>query len=192
MYGAGDDDRLFREAKGLLEGYAAEVGVQLSFARRENGPLHHPGRTVDVFAAGDRIGWLGEVHPNVLRRYGIDGRVVTFEIDLAAMLSRKSTHRKYVPIPQFPSVLRDLALMLDERTEYDDLRAAIASSSPLLKEVELFDVYRGKGVEVGKKSLAMHLTFSAPDRTLTTEEVDVEVVRITASVKEKFSATVRG
>ena len=191
VYGSTVGDELFRAAKGMLEAYANEVHVGLTFSRREDSSLWHPGRAVDVVVDGDSLGFFGEVHPVVLKRFGIDGRVAAFEIDFADLHTHQRTHARYVPIPQFPSVLRDLALMLDERTEFGDLHAAISGVSALLKDVELFDVYRGKGVDAGKKSLAIHLTFSALDRTLTAEEVDAEVAGITKGLAEKFGATVR-
>ncbi len=190
-YGSGEGDAAYRETKGLLEGYAAEAGVRLTFARRAEGSLHHPGRTVDVFSGDERVGWLGEIHPNVLRRYGIDGRVAAFEVDLAKTLAHRATHAKYVPIPQFPPVLRDLALVVPERVEFADLERAMTGASALLRKIELFDTYRGKGVDPGKKSVAMHLTFALVERTLTAEEIDVEIKTIAAAASEKFGATVR-
>ena len=192
VYGAGDDDALFRAAKGLLEAYAIETHVGLTFPRRDDSMLWHPGRVTEVVADGDSLGFLGEVHPVILKRFGIDGRVAAFEIDFADLHKHHRSHSRYVPIPQFPSVLRDLALMLDKRVEYGDVHAALASSTALLKDIELFDVYRGKGIDAGKKSVAMHLTFATSDRTLTTEEVDAEIMTITKKVQEQFGATVRG
>ncbi|HTM68991.1 MAG TPA: phenylalanine--tRNA ligase subunit beta [Candidatus Binatia bacterium] len=190
VWGPYDDDRLFREAKGLLEAYAAEVGVRLSYERMSGGP-QHPGRGVKVFSEGEFVGWVSETHPDVCRKFGIDGRVAAFEAPLAKFLAHRSTHAKYAAIPQFPPVKRDLAFVLGERTEYGDVEASLRQGSALLKEVELFDVYRGKNLGDGKKSLAVHLTFSTPERTLTTEEIDAEIACLTQGVADKFGATVR-
>ncbi len=191
VYGPYDDDRLFREAKGLFEAYAAEVGVHVAYARMEGGP-QHPGRSVKILANGEFVGWIAETHPVVCKKFGVDGRVAAFEVPLAKFLTHRSTHAKYVPIPLFPPAKRDLALAVDEKIEYGGLYETLLSGSPLLKDVELFDVYRGKGVDPGKKSVAMHLTFADNERTLTAEEVDAAIEALTATLKEKFGATVRG
>ncbi len=191
VYGPYDDDRLFREAKGLFEAYAAEVGVRVAYERMSGGP-QHPGRAVKILADGEFVGWIAETHPNVCKKFGVDCRVAAFEVPLAKFLTHRSTHAKYVPIPLFPPAKRDLALLVEEKAEFGGMYEALLTGSALLKDVELFDVYRGKGVEPGKKSLAMHLTFADNERTLTAEEVDAAITSLTGALKEKFGATVRG
>lgn len=191
-YGLTNDDRIFREVKGLLEAYCPSVGAgHLSFGRATDAKLWHPGRSAAITVGGTRFGTLGEIHPNVLRAFGIDGRVAILDFDLAALLDECTVSRQYVAPPQFPPVLRDLALVVPEKTEYADLEIAMSGASALLKKIELFDVYRGKGVEAGKKSVATHLTFSTGERTLTAEEVDAEIANVTKGLQEKFGATVR-
>jgi phenylalanyl-tRNA synthetase beta chain len=120
-----------------------------------------------VFADGEPVGFLGEVHPAIAKRFGIDGRAAGFEIGLKDFVAHHRTHGRYVPIPQHPPVKRDLAVVVGERTEFAALESDMRSASALLRSVELFDVYRGKGMPEGMKSVAVHLTFSAPERTLT-------------------------
>lgn len=190
VYGTQDGDALFREAKGLLEGFADEAGVRLSFERMQGGP-QHPGRAVKVLCEGETVGWVAETHPNVCRKFGVDGRAAAFEVPLAKFLAHRSTHAKYVPIPQFPPVKRDLALVVGERVEYGGIEAALLRGSALLKRTELFDVYRGANVGEGKKSVAVHLTFATPERTLTADEIDAEIARMTRGLEDKFGAAVR-
>jgi phenylalanyl-tRNA synthetase beta chain len=99
---------------------------------------------------------------------------------------------KYDPPSPFPAVLRDLAVIVREDVDYEDFVNLIRSSGKLLQKIELFDVYRGKGVEKGHKSLAMHLEFGLEDKTLTAEEADKEVAVITKELTKKFNAKIRG
>ncbi len=190
-YGFSGDDALFRAAKGELEAYAAEAHVGLTFPRKEGIMLWHPGRAAEIFEDGNSLGFLGEIHPAVLQRFAIDGRVAAFEIDFADLHKHHRTHSRYAPIPQFPPVKRDLAFTVAERAEYGEIEPAVRAASAILKEIELFDVYRGKNLGADKKSLALHLAFAAPDRTLTAEEVDSEITKITATLSEKFEASIR-
>jgi len=191
VYGPETDDRAFLAVKGLLEAYADEQAVRLTFARREDSTLLHPGRGVEVFAEGESVGFLGEVHPSVRSAFGIDGRFAFFEVDLKDLLARRVEGKRYQPAPLYPSMKRDLAAIFQEYAEYGDVADAARAVSTLLESIELFDVYRGKGVPEGKKSIGVRMTFSAPDRTLTTEEVDAEIASITTTLGEKFGAIVR-
>jgi len=130
-------------------------------------------------------------HPAALARFGIDGRVALLDFDLPALMEQCHRRKGYEPVPQFPPVLRDLAFVVPERTEYADVEEAVERSSGLLKSATLFDVYRGEHAGAGKKSLALHLSFMEPARTLTAEEADAELAKIAAALKEKFGATVR-
>ena len=192
VYGPHESDRLFRDVKGLLEAYCPTVGAHwIELERVNDHALWHPGRSVRIVVDGETFGTLGEIRPQVLGKFGVDGRVAMLDFDLAVLLSRCGISKRYVPIPQFPPVKRDLALVAPERVEYGELEGMLRQGSGLLKEVELFDVYRGKGVEDGKKSLAVHLTFATGERTLTAEEVYAEIVRMTKGVQDKFGAMVR-
>lgn len=184
------DGSLFAKAKGLLEAYAGEVDVHVSFERMAGG-LQHPSRSAKVMANGEFVGWVAETHPSVCKKFGVDGRVAMFELPLAKFLSHRATHSRYACVPQFPAVLRDLAVIVGDRVEYADLHAAMRSSSALLTGVDLFDVYQGNGVPEGKNSIAVHLTFAASERTLTSEEVEAEVAAVLAAIKEKFGGEVR-
>lgn len=192
VYGPDAGDAYFRQIKGMLEAYCPSVGAHWICLRRAAGKsLWHPGRSVEIMIDGAVFGMLGEIHPTVLKAFGIDRRVAVVDFDLARLLERCRVFRKYVPIPQFPPAKRDLAFVVPESAEYGDIEATIGRRAVMLKETVLFDVYRGKGVGDGKKSVAMHLTFAADDRTLTAEEVDKEVAAIVESLQEKFGATVR-
>lgn len=192
LYGPKHDDEYFRKAKGLVEAVCAGVDVgTVAFARETADARWHPGRSVRIVVADQVIGRVGEMHPDILRAFGIDGRVAVIEYDLESMMAGCDVRRRYEPIPQFPAVLRDLAFIVDDRTEYADVARVLSSTSELMTSIKLFDVYRGKGVEDGKKSIAVHLTFAHPEKTLTAEEVDVEVKKMTERLAEEFEAMVR-
>jgi phenylalanyl-tRNA synthetase beta chain len=192
VFGKAKDDSLFRQVKGLLESYCPMIGAAgISFKRLTGHGLWHPGRSVVISVDGTTFGTMGEIHPSVLSRFGIDGRVAMLDFDLAALMDVCHATTHYVPVPQFPPVLRDLAFVVPERAEYDGIRQEISRASALLKDASLFDVYRGKGVGEGDKSLALHLTFAEPTRTLTAEEADGEIKKIVDALKEKFDASVR-
>jgi phenylalanyl-tRNA synthetase beta chain len=192
-YGPGDDDRLFRRVKGVFESLVGDLGRSVDMSRNESsGNLWHPGRTVDLYLGDTAIGTLGELHPLVLERFGIDGRVCAAEFDLAVLMQAAEQAGGYEPIPQFPPVRRDLAVVVDEAVEYAKAEAAIEAASELLHEVELFDVYRDARLGDSKKSFAFHLSFLNPERTLTAEEIDEEMQKILAALKKEVGAEMRG
>ncbi len=153
--------------------------------------LWHPSRTMDVIVGGVLVGVLGEVHPSIVEQFGISARVAAADLDLAPILAASGRHPSPEPPPAFPSVKRDLAIAVDRRTPYADIAAVLGSFDPLLMESELFDQYEGAGVAMGKKSLAFHLTYQLPDRTLTVAEVDVVQTRLVAALRQRFGAEVR-
>ncbi|MDO8621662.1 MAG: phenylalanine--tRNA ligase subunit beta [bacterium] len=153
--------------------------------------LWHPGRTMDVVVGGVLVGVLGEVHPSVVEQFGISARVAAADLDLAPILAASGKHQSPESPPAFPSVKRDLAIAVDRRTPYADIAAVLAASDPLLTESELFDQYEGAGVAMGKKSLAFHLTYRSPDRTLTAAEVDTLQEKLLRTLRERFGAEAR-
>lgn len=183
----------FHDLKGDLESLAALSATRLAF--RASTPAHgHPGRSADVVLEGGDgapVGWIGELHPRVCRELGIDGAVIAFEIDLAALQRRQVPRAR--PLSRFPSVRRDLAFVVPETVEWAAVADAVrAAAGPALREVGLFDRYAGKGVETGFKSLAMGLILQDDSRTLTDRDVDVVVADVTAALESAFSARIRG
>ncbi|ABG04270.1 phenylalanyl-tRNA synthetase beta subunit [Rubrobacter xylanophilus DSM 9941] len=176
----------FFEARGLVErlvpGAAFEPGGE---------PFLHPGRSARVVVEGRRVGWVGELHPEVAERFELEGwPVAALELELAAC--KPDPEPRFRPFFNVPAVNRDLAVVVDASVPaggmLEDIRAL---GGPLLAGARVFDVYTGEQVPEGKKSVAFSLTFQA-DRTLTDEEVDAEVERIAARLNERFGAEVRG
>jgi phenylalanyl-tRNA synthetase beta chain len=183
----------FHDIKGDLESLAALSATRLAFRPSTLG-YGHPGRSADVVldgADGVPVGWIGELHPRLCRELGIDGAVVAFELDLAA-LQRRQVPRAQA-LSRFPSVRRDLAFVVPEAVEWAAIAGAVRTAAgPTLREVGLFDRYAGKGVETGFKSLAMGLILQDDSRTLTDRDVDVVVADVTAALEAAFSARIRG
>jgi phenylalanyl-tRNA synthetase beta chain len=184
----------FFALKGVVEALLAGLHIgEVGFEPVEN-PLVAPGRAARVVVRGAAIGLLGEVHPRI--RTGLDlavQPVCVAELDLERLFLLVPTSFGLRPIPRFPPVLEDIALVVDAAVSAGAVTAAIREAGgSLLSEVRLFDVYQGSQVASGQKSLAFSLAFQAPDRTLTDAEVEKEKTRIVTALGERVGARLRG
>ncbi|MBI4280964.1 phenylalanine--tRNA ligase subunit beta [Candidatus Uhrbacteria bacterium] len=176
LWGASPQGQLFRQARGLLQflNQRFRSSMAVAPARRKIGTepsLMHPGRAA-VLCAGDReIGLLGEIHPAILASFGLTSAVAIFQFNLEDFMAA-TAGPTLAPLSLFPPVRRDISLMTPRKTTYEELTKVMRKASALLTDFELFDEYEGQGIAEGKKSLAFHLTFADPSRTLTREEVD--------------------
>ncbi|MED3716741.1 phenylalanine--tRNA ligase subunit beta [Geobacillus thermodenitrificans] len=183
----------FYVAKGVLDGLFALLGLsdRISYRPAKRADLH-PGRTAEIVLDGKEIGFVGQLHPAVQKEYDLKETYV-FELAFAELLNTEGETIRYESIPRFPSVVRDIALVVDDNVEAGALKQAIAEAgNPLLKDVALFDVYKGDRLPTGKKSLAFSLRYYDPERTLTDEEVTAVHERVLAAVEEQFGAVLRG
>jgi phenylalanyl-tRNA synthetase beta chain len=136
---------------------------------------------------------LGEVHPEVLSHYEIPGKVYLFEIDFDRMVKGAVEERKFQPLPKFPTVHRDLSLVVEDHLEAEKVEEAIRLlEQPFIDEVKLFDVYRGVPVPQGKKSISYRIRYQASDRTLTDDEVNQYHEKVISRLREVFKAELRG
>ncbi len=178
-YGEGED---FYALKGDIEELCAAAGIparSLSFEPCSEYPSFHPGRCAKLSADGALLGVLGEIHPHVQENYGIDARVFAALLDETALRTHAAGDRRYTPLPKFPATARDLAVTCGEDTPVMTLENAMRKAAgSLLETIELFDVYRGKQIAAGKKSVAFRLSMRAADRTLTDAEADATVARV--------------
>ena len=192
----------WRVAKGYVEYLLAEMGIKkLSWRRLSTDTFWHPGRTVQAFSAkggsasgghhGDLVATVGEVSPQIAQNFKIEKRVALVDIPLQKVIPFATASKFYTPLPEFPVAKRDLAIIVDHRVEFDDISSIVYRLSSIVSRVEWFDTYRGKNLPDGKKSIAMHLEFSAPDRTLEAKDVEHMMEKISLAVKEKFKAEVR-
>ena len=187
-YGEGLD---FFSLKGVVEAVlsAVRAGDVRFEAEREN-PSYHPGRCARVYAGNALIGTFGQIHPLVARGYGVDTELYCAELSLAALMAARGSEPTYVPLPRFPAVMRDIAVVCDESVTVGAL-SDCRSARGLLKEASLFDIYRGPGIAPGKKSVAFNLTLRSDDRSLTAEDADADVAAILEALRRELGAVLR-
>ncbi len=180
----------FHDLKGDLESLAALSGASLQFSR-SGAPWGHPGRSAEVSRDGQCLGWIGELHPRLLRALDLDLPVVAFELDLAPLLARPVPRAE--ALSRFPSVRRDLAVVVPGAQAWAAVAATVRKAAgPVLRELRLFDLYAGKGVESGFKSLAMALILQEESRTLTDRDVESVVAAVMAALQQDHGAVIRG
>ena len=182
----------FFDLKGIVEELLRRLGIEDWRFTRSSVPYLHPGRAAELLLGEEPVGVLGELHPQVRANFELEGPAAVAELDLEALLERAGRVRRYRPLPQFPAVLRDLAIIVDEEVPAERVAQVIREAGGrLLRELVLFDVYRGKPVPEGKRSLAYRLRLQAPDRTLTDEEADEIRAQIEARLAAELGAELR-
>ena len=192
-YGEGFD---FYDLKGAVEVILKDIRAEeVHFETPDEFPgavSYHPGRCAAVWAGSDCLGIIGQVHPSVTKAFGVDGELYCAELSFDELKLAQGAGAEYVPLPKFPSVTRDIAVVCDETTTVGALEKAIRKGAKgLLKEVALFDIYRGKGIDEGKKSVAFNLVLRADDRSLTSEEADEDVTSILETLERDCGAKLR-
>lgn len=151
----------------------------------------HPGRAADIFLDGEKIGFLGQVHPAVAKAYDVPETYVA-ELNLAALLTAEVAPLVYQNVSKFPSVSRDIAMLVAEKISNQEITAVIAKAAgKFLTDVKLFDVYQGANIESGQKSMAYSLTFVNPEATLTDDEINRGMEKVTKALAENFAAVIR-
>jgi phenylalanyl-tRNA synthetase beta chain len=153
-----------------------------------------PGRTAAVVANGSRVGVIGQLARHVVEAHGLSGdeAVYAAEIDLDALDAAAAAEMRYEPLPRYPSVVRDISILVDDTVASADIRRTIRAAAPAtLVRVREFDRYQGKGIPENKVSLALRLTFRSSDRTLTDAEVQNAMQGIVAALKDKHHAVQR-
>lgn len=177
----------FYTLKGMIEGYfdAIRLGDAISFEANSDIDVMHPGRTAKIYLGSQEIGFLGQVHPTIAKEYDLDNATFYAEIDLSYVVSIDREALVQTTIPKFPATSRDLALLVSTEEKHADLMEIIeANAGEYLKEVALFDLYKGQNIAEGKQSLAYHLTFQNPNATLTDVEVNEAMDRVINALKE--------
>jgi phenylalanyl-tRNA synthetase beta chain len=166
------------------------TGCEVQYVSAQQSALH-PGQTAEIIAAdGKKIGWLGMLHPNLEKQLGFDTPVFLFELDQNLVLNKQIPVFK--ALSKYPSVRRDLALIVKEDVTASEIINCIKSSAEtVLQEVIIFDIYRGKGVEEGSKSIALSLIMQDDTQTLTDSEIDAIVGRLLALLNNEKNAKLR-
>ena len=177
----------FHDVRGDLEALfaAAGTGGRFSFLA-ESMPCLHPGRSARILRDRAPVGWLGELHPNLVRQFDFTQAPILFELDFEAAL--RVQNAAFSEVSKFPAVRRDLALVVESQVTFAAIHERVTlAASKLLKSARVFDVYRGAGVETGRKSVAISLIFQDDSRTLTDTDID----QLVAAVKADLSATLK-
>ena len=189
-YGDGVD---FFSFKGSVETLLRELRItNVKFEACTDNASYHPGRCACVYAGETLLGVFGQIHPLVAANYGVDSEIYTAELSFEAMYEMRGGIPVYQPLPKFPAVTRDIAVVCDEAVTVGALEESIRRGAKgLLKEVSLFDIYRGPGVADGKKSVAFNLVLRADDRSLTGDEADEDVQSILAALSADHGAVLR-
>ena len=192
-YGGGMD---FYALKGVVEALLKDLRARdVTFRTGSGTPeeaSYHPGRYAEVWSGSDCLGCLGQIHPLVARNYGVDAELYCAELSLDELALAKGPDPEYVPLPKFPSVTRDIAVVCDSRVTVAQLEDCIARGAKgLLKEVKLFDIYTGAPIPAGKKSVAFSLKLRHDDHTLTDAEADADVQSVLALLEAELGAVLR-
>lgn len=183
----------FYDAKGIIEELLANLRVTRYTVEAGTHYAMHPGKTALFKKGRDVIATVGEVHPAVLSAYGITKPVYIFELDATTVMKYMAKDFKYKALPKYPATSRDLAMLVDVDVNAADIEKAMTKAAGQnLTQITLFDVYTGKQVEEGKKSLAFSLTFQSNDKTLTDAEIDPAIEKIVAKLQKDFNANLRG
>ena len=186
------DNADFFELKGTVETLLADIGVgAVRFTAVSDDPIYHPGRCAAIVKDGVRIGIMGQIHPLTASNWSIDVPVFVADMDFELLRTMRKPITDYKRLPKYPAITRDLALVCDESVTAGELVDIItAAGGSILESVKLFDVYRGKGVEDGKKSMAYNIVLRAADHTLKDNEAEDAVAKILRKL-EAAGATLR-
>ncbi len=189
MYGNLD----YLELKGVVENILHSLGINNpSFKRESSNPSFHPGKTAALYVGKDYIGVLGEMHPDVANNYGMDVRCFIAELNLDLLMKNSKMGRKYKALPKFPAVTRDIALLVEDEVLVQDIEDTIKKQGGgILESVKLFDVYKGKQIPEGKKSIAYSIVYRHSEKTLTDDEVAKVHDKILRSLEHKLGAELR-
>ena len=189
MYGNVD----YLDLKGVVENVVDSLGIKnTSFKRESENPTYHPGKTSNLYVKRELIGVVGEIHPNVSENYEVDQRCYIAELNLDILYKNAQLNKKYSALPKFPAVTRDIALIVDEEVLVQDIEDVIVKQGGnILESANLFDVYKGKQIAEGKKSIAYAIVYRRDDKTLTDEEVNKVHEKILRSLEHKLGAELR-
>ena len=191
VLGAYGKDENFYTIKGVVELILKAFGIDVRYARSGLSYLH-PGRSADLMKGNKSIGYVGEVHPAVCRSMNISERIYIAELNIDLINKYEKTAYKFEAISKFPPVERDIAVVVDEDVSGADILDAVKKAGgAIMREADIFDVYRSEAIGKGKKSVAVNMVFRADDRTLTDEDIAEKTDKILSGLKDKLGAELR-
>ncbi len=190
MYGKTD----FYDIKGIVEELTEVLGMRadVEYSPMSELPYMHPGRCASISIGDENLGFVGEVHPTVSDNYEIGTKVYIAVIYVDTLCEKTSFDRVYRPLPKFPAVQRDISMLVEDSVIVKDIENIIKNKGgKLVENIQLFDVYKGKQIQDGFKSVAYNISFRAADRTLTDEEIASPMKKIIKELQEKLNAQLR-
>ena len=193
MLGTYGANETFFTLKGEVEGIFAGLRLKKAgYTACSTNPSYHPGRCAVITMDGMEVGVMGQVHPLVAQNYGIDTDVYCAELNFTRLFQCQLPDATYTPLPKYPTVSRDLALVCAEDITVAQVEEVITSAAgKLLRDVKLFDIYRGVGIPEGKKSMAFSLELRADDRTLTDTDSEAVISKVLQALKDKLDTVLR-
>ncbi|MCG2694449.1 phenylalanine--tRNA ligase subunit beta [Candidatus Parcubacteria bacterium] len=190
IWGKSPNGELFYKAKGFVKEFLDRFGVDYVFEDHKN-VNYHPARAIKVMIGKEHVACLGEIHPVVVRKFGVESQVGFFNFVFEKLSPHFKSHKTFISLPAYPGIKRDIAFIVDQKQEYEEIEKEVYSQDALVRDVEVFDVYEGKGVPAGKKSLALHISFYSSHKTLEAKEAEDIIKKIVKALKEKFKAEIR-
>jgi len=189
MYGNVD----YLDLKGVVENVLDSLGMKsVSFKRESENATYHPGKTSNLYVKREFVGVVGEIHPTVSENYELEPRCYIAELNLDVLYKYADLNKKYKPLPKFPAVTRDIALIVDDSILVQDIEDVIVKQGGnIVESTKLFDVYKGTQIEDGKKSIAYAIVYRRIDKTLTDDEVNKVHEKILRSLEHKLGAQLR-
>ena len=190
MYG---DDMDFYVLKGIIENVLQAINInRYDIEKETNNKSYHPGRCANIKIGIDTIGTIGEAHPEVLQNYDIEKRAYLAEINITKLEKYSRENKKYVEIPKFPAVERDIAIIVNEEVEVGQIEKIITKKGKkLLESMKLFDIYRNEKLGENKKSVAYALMFRDKNKTLSDEEINTVMNSIIEELEKTLNAELR-
>lgn len=179
----------FFDAKGVVDSLLSRLDLSATFESSSAESLS-PNRSADIIIGDDKVGMVGDLHPKVAQAFELSGTVCLIELDMEKLYDKAAKSKGYKPIYRFPSVTRDIALVVDEGTNYQKV-AEVIRSFPLVTEVTLFDIYTGEQIPEGKKSFAIRIVYQSSEYTLTDEEVNQTQQQILNRLRQELGINLR-
>ena len=189
MYGDVD----YFNLKGVVENILDALEIEhAAFERESENPTFHPGKTANIMIKNQNAGVIGEIHPDVAENYEIGKECYIAELNMDVLYKCSHASKVYVPLPKFPAVARDLAMLVDDNVMVSEIEDIISKQGgKLVETIKLFDVYKGKQIPDGKKSVAYSIIYRHTDKTLVDEEVNRTHEKITKALETKLNAILR-
>lgn len=184
----------FYAMKGAVEEFLEQMNCldEMTFQAAHDLPDTHPGRTAIIRIGDKEVGYLAQLHPQTAKAYNLAANTFVFEVNMEAIFALPEKEVVQKPLPKYPSVARDIALVVKEEVTNEEICQMIRQSSKAyLTHIKLFDIYRGKGIEEGYKSMAYQLTYQNPEATLVDDEVNTDFEKIKDGLRDQLSAVIR-